>query len=447
MGMKIKRYKKVYRVLASTFLLTGILGISGQVVTQEWSTYINKYLGISGTEVVPAEDSDENPTHFESSFDSYTEVRDNARDVARKVQAEGTVLMTNKNNALPLAKGSKVSFLSYSTADIAYGGTGSGGVTASEERETNLLKASKKDNRLDMNETIYDFYNAKLNEGYFAKNGSITRKTGGGWGASATPVSYEAPEVNPSDFTEEVKESFNTYKDAAIFVLTRIGGEGNDLLGVDATADNNYLQLTDDEKAVLQAMKDGPFTKRIVLVNTFNTPELGWLDEYNIDACLYIGGPGEVGLDSVVDVLVGNVNPSGKLADTYATSSFSSPAMQNFGEFEFANSDEVTNPDSKKYLMYNEGIYVGYRYYETRYEDQVLNRFNATSSKGSYSSSGGWNYQDEVQFSFGYGLSYTTFEQKFEGINVDESKKTAEIKVSVKNTGTVAGKDVVEIYA
>ena len=447
MKTKITRYKKLYRVLASTFLLTGILGVSGQIVTQEWSTYINKYLGISGTEVVPSEDSNEDPTHFKSDFNSYTDVRDHARDVAREVQAEGTVLMTNKNNALPLAKGSKVTFLSYSTVDVAYGGTGSGGVTASEERETNLLKAATKDNRLDMNETIYDFYNDQLASGYEAKDGAITRKEGGGWGANATPVSYQAPEINPSKFTSEVTESFNTYKDAAIFVLTRIGGEGNDLLSSGDNADSNYLQLTDDEKAVLQAMKDGPFTKRIVLVNTFNTPELDWLDEYNIDACLYIGGPGEVGLDSVVDILVGNVNPSGKLADTYATSSFSSPAMQNFGEFEFANSSEVTNPDSKKYLMYNEGIYVGYRYYETRYEDQVLNRYNATSAKGSYASNGGWNYADEVQFSFGYGLSYTTFEQKFDSLSINEAEKTAEIKVSVKNTGSVAGKDVVEIYA
>ena len=101
--------------------------------------------------------------------------------------------MTNKNNALPLAKGSKVTFLSYSTVDIAYGGTGSGGVTASEERETNLLKAATKDNRLDMNETIYDFYNDQLASGYEAKDGAITRKSGGGWGANATPVSYQAP--------------------------------------------------------------------------------------------------------------------------------------------------------------------------------------------------------------------------------------------------------------
>ena len=109
-----------------------------------------------------------------------------------------------------------------------------------------------------------------------------------------------------------------------------------------------YLELSDDEKAVLEAMKNGPFSKRIVLVNTFNTPELGWLDEYNIDSCLYIGGPGEVGLDAVTDILVGKTNPSGKLADTYAYATFSSPAMQNFGDFTYSNADSVVNANAKK---------------------------------------------------------------------------------------------------
>lgn len=147
------------------------------------------------------------------------------------------------------------------------------------------------------------------------------------------------------------------------------------------------------KKSVLQAIKDGNFKKRIVLVNTFNTPELGWLDDYNIDACLYIGGPGEVGMDAVTDILTGDINPSGHLADTYAYSVMSAPSMQNFGNFVYANADSITNKDSQKYLMYNEGIYVGYRYYETRYEDSVLNQGNATASVGVFNSSANtWNY-------------------------------------------------------
>lgn len=184
-------------------------------------------------------------------------------------------------------------------------------------------------------------------------------------------------------------------------------------------------------------------------MNTFNTPELGWLDDYNIDACLYIGGPGEVGMDAVTDILTGDINPSGHLADTYAYSVMSAPSMQNFGNFVYANADSITNKDSQKYLMYNEGIYVGYRYYETRYEDSVLNQGNATASVGVFNSSANtWNYAQEVQFPFGYGLSYSTFTQKLNSVNVDWANKKATVKVTVNNTSSnYAGKDVVEVYA
>lgn len=446
MANKIFKHKKLYRVLASTFILTGILGVGGKFVTDEWATYINKFLGISGSKIVD-EGGDQNPTHYESDFSTYTDVMKNARSVAKEIQTEGTVLMTNKNNALPLDKSSKVSFLSYSTADIAYGGTGSGGVTASDERKIDLKDACDKDSRISMNASLYNFYKGKIGENYLAKDGQLIRKTGGGWGPTAKPVGYQIPEIKPSEFPSDVQQSFNEYNDAAVFVLSRIGGEGNDLLQGDSNENKHYLKLSDDEKAILEFMKNGNFKKRIVLVNTFNTPELGWLDEYNIDACVYIGGPGEVGLDGVVDILVGNANPSGKLADTYAYNAFAHPSMQNFGDFTFANADSITNPDSKKYLMYNEGIYVGYRYFETRYEDTILNRGKATSAKGAYGSSTNWDYSKEVQFPFGHGLSYTTFAQTLDSVNVNESSKTAEVKVTVKNTGTKPGKDVVQIYA
>ena len=440
----------LWRVLTAVFLLLLVVAIAGNVVTIQWAGYINKMLGVTNTKLIPGEGS-EDPVHFKSKYSSYTETMNAARDVSKRIQGEGTVLMTNKDNALPLAKGANVTFLSYSSVDVALGGTGSGGVTTTGDRKVDLVKACANDGKLNMNKTVYDFYKAKLDADFNAKNGSITRKLGGGWGNS-TPVSYVAPEIPAADFTLDVTSSFDTYKDAAIFVLSRIGGEGNDLIKTSASdSAEKYLALTDDERSVLQAMKDGPFAKRIVLVNTFNAPELGWLDEYNIDACLYIGGPGEVGLDAVTDILVGKTNPSGKLADTYAYDSFSSPAMQNFGDFEFTNSASVTNPDSKKYLMYNEGIYVGYRYYETRYEDAVLKRGGAASETGTFASGSAWNYSEEVQFPFGYGLSYSTFTQKLDDLTVDEETKTATVTVTVTNAkaseGGVKGKDVVEVYA
>lgn len=437
--MKKSTFNKptLWRSLAALSGVLLVLSIGGKVVTQDWAAYINKFLNISNTKIVDSNEKEENPIHYESSYNSYTEVMNAAREVAKTVEAEGTVLMTNNNNALPLAKNSKVTFFGYNQVDLALGGTGSGGVTSSEERKVDLKKACK--DKLDMNETIYDFYQTQ----YDNKVGFVETV---GWTGKVMNFRTvnKVNEISASQFTEAVTNSFSSYGDVAIFIMTRIGGEGSDL-----SVTNSYLSLSDEEKSVLETMKNGNFKKRIVLLNTFNTPELGWLDDYDIDACLYIGGPGEVGLDAVTDILVGDTNPSGRLTDTYAYSSMSSPAMQNFGDFTYANADSITNSDSRKYLMYNEGIYVGYRYYETRYEDAVLNQGSASSSSGVFTSTGSeWKYSEEVQFPFGYGLSYATFEETLNSINVDWAGKTAEVKVTVRNKSeTYAGKKVVQVYA
>lgn len=438
--MKLAKVGKpaLWRSLAAASGIVLALSVGGTVVTNEWSGYINKYLGISNTKIVTDESSStEDPIHFKSEYDSYTDVMNYARATAKQVQAEGTVLLTNKNNALPLSKGANVTFLSYATADIALGSSGSGGITPTAERLQDLVKACTNDGKLNINKTVYDFYKAK----YDAKVGFVEQQ---GWGGTSLVFrSINKPtELAASEFTTAVTDSFADYADAGIFVLSRIGGEGSDL-----SVKNRYLALSDEEKSVLEAMKNGPFKKRIVLVNTFNTPELGFLDEYNIDACLYIGGPGEMGMDAVTDILVGKTVPSGKLADTYAYDSTSSPAMQNFGDFTFSNAADIVNSDSRKFLMYNEGIYVGYRYYETRYEDAVLGRYNASSDAGAFVDAT-WDYGKEVQFPFGYGISYATFTQEITSADVDWSDKTASFTVKVTNTSdTYTGKDVVQIYA
>ncbi|MCD8306998.1 MAG: glycoside hydrolase family 3 C-terminal domain-containing protein [Clostridia bacterium] len=441
--MKITKFGKpaLWRTIAAVSGVILCLAIGGSAVTTEWSGYINKYLGISNTKIVTSEDSEEDPIHYHSDYDNYTDVMNYARGVAKEAQAEGTVLMTNKNNALPLAKNSKVTFFGYNSIDPALGGTGSGGVTASDERKIDLYEACA--NKLDYNTTMYNFYKNKYDaqEGFTSVTNEYTGVT-----TQSFQVVNGVTELNSSAFSATEESSWQEYGDAAIFVMTRIGGEGTDL-----SPDANYLELSENEKSVLQTMKtqkqNGVFSKLIVLVNTFNAPELGWLDDYDIDACLYIGGPGEVGLDAVTDILVGDTNPSGHLADTYAYSSMSSPAMQNFGDYTFSNSSDVVNSDASHYVMYNEGIYVGYRYYETRYEDTVLNKGNASSTAGVYENEGNWSYKDEVQFPFGLGLSYTTFTQTLDSVKVDWTDKTATVKVTVENTGDKAGKDVVQVYA
>ena len=423
----------LWRSILSVSSIVLSVSIGGIAVTKEWSGYINKFLNISSTKIVDGK-TDENPIHFKSDYSNYKDVMNNGRTIAKDVQAEGTVLMKNENNALPMAKNSKVTFFGYNQVDLALGGTGSGGVTSSADRKVDLKKACE--GKLSLNTTVYDFYQKNYDE----KKGF---KESSGWGGKT--MNFRTingiNELNADEFTDTEKNSFNDYSDAAIFVLTRIGNEGTDLT-------SDYLSLNEDEKSVLELMKNGPFKKRIVLVNTFNTPELGFLKDYNIDACLYIGGPGEVGLDAVTDIMTGVTTPSGHLADTYVTDVESAPSMKNFGNFDYVNKDSITNPDSRKYLVYEEGIYVGYKYYETRYEDYVLGKGNAASSKGAVASKNGWNYSEEVQFPFGYGLSYATFHQTLDNFTIDWENKSAKVTVTVKNeSADYSGKDVVQLYA
>lgn len=161
--------------------------------------------------------------------------------------------------------------------------------------------------------------------------------------------------------------------------------------------------------------------------------ELGWAKEFaHITGVIQLGLPGTYGLNALADILAGNINPSGHLVDTIAYDALSSPAAQNYGEFQYV--DEAGNLTRYSYLTYAEGIYVGYCYYETRYEDTVLGQENA----------GGYDYDSTVQYPFGYGLSYTSFE--WSGFSVSETADGFTVSVTVKNTGSVAGKDVVEVY-
>lgn len=185
--------------------------------------------------------------------------------------------------------------------------------------------------------------------------------------------------------------------------------------------------------------------------------ELDWLDDYDVDACVLAGVPGVIGYEGVANVLAGKVSPSGHLVDTYAANSLSAPAttyacenMQLWGNVDYVNSKatDLSNDgiNVDYYTICAEGIYVGYKYYETRYEDAVMGSGDASSSVGS-STGNGWNYADEVVYPFGYGLSYTDFTQTLKGVTFNADTDNYEVEVEVTNTGDVAGKSVVEVYA
>lgn len=245
-------------------------------------------------------------------------------------------------------------------------------------------------------------------------------------------------EIDPASYPSDVKASYSEYSDAAFVVISRNFGEGHDaptdpaaILDGDGT--HYALQLQDKERAVIEEAKKCS-DKVIVIINSDNVMEIGELkDDPEIDAILQVGGTGVYGLYGVANVITGETSPSGHLVDTYAYSNFSSPASQNYGDFSFSNYDHT-------YVVYQEGIYVGYKYYETRYEDAVMGQGNAVSAAGAVNSEGDWNYQQEIVYPFGYGLSYTEFTQKITDVSWDTENRTVTVTVDVKNIGDYDGK-------
>ena len=404
------------------------------------------FLGGTFWEVV---NEDPNAVVYESEY--ATEEERNAAGAAfvKQVGQEGATLLTNNENGLPLAEGSKVSLFSTSSVNIVYGGTGSGNVDASQCK--NLKQALEEDGKFVVNPTLWDFYLTVENE-----DGELF--TRGNAGAvvqdSATASGYGSAEIvevpwSYYEETEGVLASIEEYSDAAIVVLSRIGGEGADSYFDHTLGDGkNYLALNDIEKemmANIKALKDaGKIGKIIVLINTSNALQVDFLkgyeegkDIYGVDATLWISGVGQTGLEGIAEVLNGTVSPSGSLPDTYYYDNYAHPVMSNFTPIQYAGDLSQIPGHADTYMIYQEGIYVGYKYFETRYEDYVLNQGNP----------GNFAYSDAVAFPFGYGLSYTTFEYSDMTMVYDAAAQTYTFTVKVTNTGdTYAGKETVQIY-
>ncbi len=368
---------------------------------------------------------DENAVYYQMDFDSEEEMVRYGESLCKQVEAEGAALLLNENDALPLAAGSKVSCFSTSSVNLVYGGTGSGNIDASK---ANTLKGALEIAGMEVNQTLWNFY-LGLDEQYKRKKGGTI--------ATASATTAECPwEL----YTDEVKDSVIPYGDAAIVVISRIGGEGADL----DHRDVNYLALDENEREMLErvaSMKAGGSVKKIILlINSANALQVDFLKDntYSVDACLWIGDVGISGIDAVGEILSGKVNPSGSLADTYCYNNYSAPAMVNFVPVAYEGSDDDAVPEkARTYMVYQEGIYVGYKYYETRYEDYVMKKGNA----------GDYDYSADVAFPFGYGLSYTDFAYRDMEVSYHSDTDQFEISVTVTNTGdTYAGKETVQIY-
>ncbi len=422
-----KAKHKAIRPWKGMSIFTGILSVVLVILTVVLSMFDNTLAAFAGGTFWELENEDENAVYFESDFDSVEEMTQYGLDLCKQVEAEGAALLMNENNALPLAEGAKVSLFSNSSINLVYGGTGSGNIDAST---ANDLKTSLENAGLKVNSTLWDFYHSDEAAEYArAVGGMVTLDA-----ASTSELPWDV-------YTKDALDSVSSYGDAAIVTLSRVGGEGADL-----TYDgDNYLALDEDEKEMMENLssmkKDGTISKVIVLINSANPLQVDFLKDnaYGVDACLWIGDVGISGVDAVGEILAGKVNPSGSLVDTYCYDNYSSPAMANFTPITYEGYEDGIIPENAStYMIYQEGIYVGYKYYETRYEDYVTGSGNA----------GSYGYGNEVAFPFGYGLSYTDFAYSNMSVNYNEQTDQFEVALTVTNTGdTYTGKETVQVYS
>ena len=427
---------KFCKVISVILVVLFVIMIPVNVVVRMFDNTLS--LLVAGNTFWELENRDDSAIYFDGKYETQEERLEAGKQLCYEVEAEGAALLLNKG-ALPLAAGAKVSTLSVNSVDLTYGGTGSGNVDASK---ADNLKAALEKSGLVVNPTLWDWYNSEE-----AANLKAAISNGEGEGESAV-LAGQAPivEIDHNNYPAAVKDSISEYSDALIITFSRVGGEGYDCSfpGYEGIEDSiNYLELNENERELINyavKVKKDTGAKIIVLINTSNAIEVDFLNNPDIDACLWVGGLGIAGTNAVTDIIAGKVNPSGSLVDTYCYDNFTSPAMQNFIAQTYKNFDPE-NPqipeNASTYMVYQEGIYVGYKYYETRYEDYVLGQGNA----------GDFDYGAEVAFPFGYGLSYTNFTYSDMAVEYDKTADQYHITVTVHNDGEVAGKEVVQIYA
>ena len=425
-----KAYKKTkrkhitpWKILAIICAVVMIVSIPLSILLQKFDNTMAARFGGSFWKL---QNEDANAQYYTSDFNSAEEMVNYGLALTQQVEAEGAALLMNNNNALPLAADAKVSTFSSSSVNLVYGGTGSGNIDAST---ADTLRTALEKVGVTVNPTLWDFYTVGAGKDYArSKSGTV---------AKSSEVTAEVPwDV----YTDEVKDSVAQYGDAAIVTLSRVGGEGADL----SYGEVNYLALDENEKAMLQNVaemkKNGTVKKTILLINSANALQVDFLknNEYDIDAALWIGDVGISGINAVAEILTGKVNPSGSLVDTYCYDNFSAPAMWNFTPTTYEGYVEGgdVSAKAKSYMIYQEGIYVGYKYYETRYEDFVTGNGNA----------GDYAYGDIVAYPFGYGMSYTNFDISDMNVSYNAADDTYTVTVKVTNTGDMAGKKTVQVY-
>ncbi len=344
--------------------------------------------------------------------------------VAEQVQAEGSVLLLNKDNVLPLVETKKINIFGARSAIPSYGGGGSGSINVDDVVS---FYETMEEAGFELNQELVNLYlNWRQTEEISLKDHQP--KKGKGLFATILPnivgvlggEKFDELPVNriPDGVIDRATDHSNT-------ALVMVGAFSREAVDASSYSDKTQesLQLDSEERKLIE-MLDKEFDHIVVLINAGNPMELGWIEEYpSIKSVLSIGFPGEAGFSGVSKILSGEFTPSGKLTDTWAYDVLSAPGAQLTGDFGY------TNLPDEHFINYNEGIYIGYRFYETYYENNEEGYWNA------------------VQFPFGYGLSYTTFDWMPSGFSVDtEPDGSVQLSVTVTNTGEYSGKEVVQIY-
>ena len=455
----MSRKRNLWRGLTTLTASLLTVSVAAGPVVDSYRTDIDKFLGTKSSAMV-TDSTDEDLYTYKSDYSSTTELLESIEDLGERMSEEGTVLLKNENNALPLSKDEtqKLSLLGFSSYYPVQGGDMGSSLNENKGTDADTVDFVE---ALDakgfkINEDLHDLY--KSLESEFKTEVNM-------WGnimeyyhitAPATDGVFASKELSQEKMDsvdDKWKDSMDNYN-VMLVTIGRSSTENGTYLpgvdGVDASQNLNQtdpLGLSDDERDLINAAveaKENNGGKVIVMLNNANAMEIDEIKNNDgVDAIMEIGFPGGYGFYGVADILSGEANPSGHLTDTYAVTNANSPAAQNFGNYEWTNADPSVNINAEE--VEAEDIYTGYKYYETRYADTVLGQGNADATVGS-STGKAWNYDDEVSYPFGYGLSYTTFEQTLKSVDVDLANRTVTAEVDVKNTGDVAGKDVVQLY-
>ncbi|MBM7541086.1 glycoside hydrolase family 3 N-terminal domain-containing protein [Amphibacillus cookii] len=423
--------KKKFRIIMSSLLsLLLILGVAANIALYYYSDVITAYFSEIDLESPEA-----------------VEARNNSTEVVELIADEGIILLQNNEDFLPVDATNdndvKVNVFGWSFTNPIYGGTGSG---ESDASSAVTPRAGFEAAGLVINEQLYnDYVDTGIERPLVMMDGQ----------------DWSIPEPKPEEFyTTERMEQAKEFSDTAVIFIARSGGEGADLprsmdgpdtfdptegfSGAgqkfghedDLDANKHYLELTNREQGMIDAVTEN-FDKVVLVVNVSNTFELGWVQDYSqIKSVINVAGPGQNGFASLGKIIAGDVNPSGRTVNVFATDLLDAPAMRSYGDLDYVldNGDETYSQavDAEgvplKYIDYVEGIYLGYRYYETAAIEGAL------------------DYDEKVIYPFGYGLSYTSFEQEVVPDSLSWGEETISFDVNVTNTGSVAGKEVVQIY-